>query len=350
MVTKTAVNGHNPSPADIHVLLAPVKPGLRRVEEKMKAVDSALFAPLATAFVDLIGRGGKRLRPALALMTAELTGPLAGTPAYTRALSLAASVEMLHTATLVHDDVIDDALLRRGAPTLNADWSKGSTVIAGNYMFGRAAQFSAETGNMRVIRLFSDTLDIIVNGELHQLLARDAFHQEKERYYQRIYAKTASLFCAATEGAAVLAEMREHDIRSLRDFGYNFGMAFQIVDDILDFTGNEQTLGKPAGGDLRQGTLTLPFFYYLNEHPEPARLIAEMEEKIDLRDQGDDGYWDDTVRDVVAAVRAGRAIQDAQEEARYFLDLARRSLGEMPPSVYKTSMLGLCDFVVQRTY
>ncbi len=348
----SAVNGREAEhpPVNIQMLLAPVDSGLLQVERKMKAVDSELFAPLATAFVDLIGRGGKRLRPALALMAAEFNGPMQGTPAYGRVLSLAASVEMLHTATLVHDDVIDDALLRRGAPTLNAKWSKGSTVIAGNYMFGQAAQFSAETGSMRVIRLFSDTLDIIVNGELHQLFARDEFGQAKESYYRRIYAKTASLFCAATEGAAVLSNLPEVQIEQLRAFGYNFGMAFQIVDDILDFTGNETTLGKPAGGDLRQGTLTLPFFYYLNGHPHPDALVAELEEKIEARDQGDDALWADTVQEVVAAVRASRAIQDAQAEAMDFLDKARHSLADLPDNEYRASLLGLCDFVVQRTY
>ena len=149
----TTSNGRNSvalqtSPLDVRALLAPVDPGLRLVEAKMKHVDSALFAPLATAFVDLIGRGGKRLRPALALMAAEFNGEIQGTTLYPPVIALAASVEMLHTATLVHDDVIDDALLRRGAPTLNANWSKGSTVMAGNYMFGRAAQFSAETEEM----------------------------------------------------------------------------------------------------------------------------------------------------------------------------------------------------------
>jgi geranylgeranyl pyrophosphate synthase len=283
-------------------------------------------------------------------MAAEFNGEVKTSADYPRVLALAASVEMLHTATLVHDDVIDDALLRRGAPTLNADWSKGSTVMAGNYMFGQAAQFSAETGQMRVINLFSDTLDTIVNGELRQLFARDELDQPKENYYRRIYAKTASLFCAATEGAAVLTGLDEGQIEQLRNYGYNFGMAFQIVDDILDFTGDERSLGKPAGGDLRQGTFTLPFFYYLQGHPQPAGAIAELEDRIDGRDNGDHAAWDTTVREVVTAVRASGAIDAAQAEARSFLDKARHNLDGLPDNVYKRSMLDLCDFVVQRTY
>ncbi len=191
-------------------------------------------------------------------------------PSTSRIVALAASVEMLHTSSLVHDDVIDGALLRRGAPTLNAQWSGGATVLAGNYMFGSAARFSAETQNMRVIGLFSDTLRTIVDGELQQLRDKFDYRQDKANYYQRIYAKTASLFCAATEGAAILSGLPEERIQDLRDYGYNLGMAFQIVDDILDFTGDENTLGKPAGSDLRQGTLTLPVFYYLQLRRDAA--------------------------------------------------------------------------------
>ena len=263
----------------------------------MKVVDSSLFAPLATAFVDLIGSGGKRMRPALALLTAELNGPASWREA---AISLAAAVEMLHTATLVHDDVIDDALLRRGAPTLNASWTKGATVLAGNFMFGRAAYFAAETGNMRVIDIFSETLQEIVNGELRQLFARHDYEQDKQEYFQRIYAKTASLFCAATEGAAVLSGLPDDRVKLLRDFGYNLGMAFQIVDDILDFTGDDDTLGKPAGSDLRQGVLTLPFFYYLRSQAHPEMLLAHLEERSDHAGLNGSDLWDETVDDVVA--------------------------------------------------
>ncbi len=236
-----------PETVSIGELLRPVQADLRRVEEKMLSMRASLFAPLAEAFIDLIGSGGKRLRPALALLTAAAYASRQHPLDHERVLALAAAVEMLHTASLVHDDVVDGALLRRGAPTLNAEWSPGSTVLAGNYLFGRAAGFAAETNNMRVIDIFSDTLNIIVNGELEQLSARFELEQKKSRYYRRIYAKTASLFSAATEGAAVLVGAGEEDVQRLKNYGYNFGMAFQIVDDVLDFTGDEGSLGKPAG-------------------------------------------------------------------------------------------------------
>lgn len=335
-------------------LLGLVRPGLQLVEAKMKSVDSALFAPLANAFLDLIGSGGKRLRPALALLAAQVSG--ADTPQSASAaldqhvVALAAAVEMLHTATLVHDDVIDGAMLRRGAPTLNATWNGGSTVLAGNYMFGAAANFSAQTQNLRVIRLFSDTLKIIVDGELRQLRDRYNFEQEKSAYYQRIYAKTASLFCAATEGAAILANLAEADSKRLRDYGYYLGMAFQIMDDVLDFTSDEATLGKPAGSDLLQGTLTLPFFYYLRQQTDPAGVVAHLEAQRLRADVEGAAIWRTTVAELVTALQDTTAVAEARQEALNFLTQAKAALEPFPATPYKEAMLGLCDFVVQRTY
>ena len=334
---------------DVRTLFAPVRPGLKQVETKLKTVDSSLFGPLATAFVSLIGSGGKRLRPALALLAAEVGASWQGNPHYSRVIALAASIEMLHTATLVHDDVIDGALLRRGAPTLNATWSGGSTVLAGNYMFGTAARFSAETQTMRVINLFSDTLRTIVDGELHQLEDRYNYSQDKVNYYKRIYAKTASLFCAATEGAAVLAGLPAERVQDLRDYGYNLGMAFQIVDDILDFTGSESSLGKPAGSDLHQGTLTLPFFYFVQMQSDPAALFGRIQAAQLRADAGDAAAWDSEVHRLVSELRASGAVEAARSEARVFLARATHNLAALPDNACRRSMLGLCDFVVQRT-
>ncbi len=335
---------------DAGKLLAPVRAGLALVEAKMKTVDSMMFAPLAGAFVDLIGSGGKRLRPALSLITAEFGESGQGSPAHAAVVALAASVEMLHTATLVHDDVIDGALLRRGAPTLNATWTRGATVLAGNYMFGRAAGFAAETGNMRVIRIFSNTLQIIVDGELRQLFARHNFEQAKDEYYERIYAKTASLFSAATEAAAVLSRLPEVTVQRMKEYGYHLGMAFQIVDDILDFTGDESTLGKPAGSDLRQGTLTLPFFYYLHRQRDLDQLVDRLRTSAELAADGEDDAWRRLMDQVVADLRRSDAIAAARDEAAAFLDQARASLDPLPDNLYKQSLIGLCDFVVQRTH
>lgn len=349
-MTATGPAGRRTTVTNIGGLLAPVQSGLALVEAKMKAVDASVFAPLASAFLELIGSGGKRLRPALALLTAASSGQPERDPSSDQVVALAAAVEMLHTSTLVHDDVIDGALLRRGAPTLNAVWNGGATVLAGNYMFGTAAHFAAETQHPRVIRLFADTLRVIVDGELRQLAARHDYQQGKESYAQRIYAKTASLFCAATEGAAILAGVSEASVKQFRSFGYHFGMAFQIVDDILDFTGDETTLGKPAGSDLRQGTLTLPFFYYLQQHPHPETVVRRLEAAQAELETGDAGQWQETILQTVEEVKSSDAITAAQREAHCLLARARTDLSPLPNTVYKESLLGLCDFVVQRTY
>jgi geranylgeranyl pyrophosphate synthase len=335
---------------EIGKVLQPVQVGLAQVEAKMKNVDSSLFAPLAHAFVDLIGSGGKRLRPTLALLASQVREEQSNSPRFPQIIALAASVEMLHTATLVHDDVIDGALLRRGAPTLNALWNRGATILAGNFMFARAAYFAAETNNPRVIRIFADTLETIVNGELHQLSARYDFHQDKAGYYQRIYAKTASLFAAATEAAAILAGLVDAEVQALRAYGQNLGMAFQIVDDILDFTGSDATLGKPAGSDLRSGTMTLPFFYFLQSHSNAERLILQMEEASTAAEEGDPAQWEALINQVVRELRASSAVEAARNEAEAFLDLARANIATFPDSPYLRVMLELCDFVVQRTY
>ncbi len=340
-----------PAQRDINEILEPVRPGLTLVEAKMKTVEAELFTPLANAFVDLIGSGGKRLRPAVALAAVNLQRPKHCVPIWKtdqRVISLSASVEMLHTATLVHDDVIDGALLRRGAPTLNAQWNRGATVLAGDFMFARAAYFSAETGSTRVIQIFSDTLGIIVNGELRQLWARRQFHQSREEYFERIEAKTASLFRAATEAAGVLADMAEEDIQHLRKYGYHLGVAFQIVDDILDFTGSQRTLGKPAGSDLLQGTLTLPFFHYAETLRNPDALLDELDEAYDESSE-DDESWRRMVADIVADVKGSSAIDEARSEAIGYLNEAKACLADFPYGVYKATLIELCDFVVQRT-
>jgi len=355
-------------PVAVQQLLAPVQAKLQQVEVKMKAVDSVIFAPLANAFLDLIGSGGKRLRPALALLTAGAAGALTANESEgpissngrgehgqadreRRVLALAAAIEMLHTATLVHDDVIDGALLRRGAPTLNATWSGGSTVLAGNYMFGTAALYSAQTEDLRVIHLFSDTLEVIVTGELNQLRARYQFDQPKALYYERIYAKTASLFCAATKGAALLAGLSDEAVEAMRQYGYHLGMAFQIIDDVLDFTSDESTLGKPAGSDLLGGTLTLPFFYYAQEQRDPAAYLAAVAELHRRAEEEEEpAIWSNQTAEIVHGVRSANAIAQSYAEADHFLAKAHENLALLPPSIYRDSLHGLCDFVVQRRY
>lgn len=186
-------------------------------------------------------------------------------------LTIATAIEMLHTATLVHDDLIDGSLLRRGCPTLNAQWSPGARILTGDFLFARAANLAAETNSIPIMRIFAQTLTTIVNGELVQLFSIDQ-PIDRGSYFERIYAKTAAFFEMCAIASALACDTDHEVIGQLRQFGYSIGIAFQIVDDILDFNGQLATLGKPIGNDLRQGIITLPTILYFQEHPNNEQV------------------------------------------------------------------------------
>jgi geranylgeranyl pyrophosphate synthase len=262
---------------------------------------------LRSALVHLLSAGGKRIRPTLCM----LVGNMLGAPEE-KLITLGASVELLHTATLVHDDLIDGALLRRGMPTLNARWSPAATVLTGDFLFARAAKLAAETDYLPLMKLFSETLAIIVNGELTQMFsARGVI--DRDNYYQRIYAKTASLFEMASLAATMVATEDEEMRESMRVFGYEVGMAFQIVDDVLDFTGEASTVGKPIGSDLLHGLVTLPAIYYAETNPTNEDVLSLPE-----------GGWKDTdrVQRLVDSIRQSPAIQQSMNEARQSISRA----------------------------
>ncbi len=313
-----------------------VRDDLQRVEQKMRSLGEQAYGPLAEAFLHLIGSGGKRLRPALALAAYGFFAE----PASAGAIAMAAAVETLHTATLVHDDLIDGAAVRRGRTTLNAVWGKGAVVLAGDYLFARAAGFAAETESVPIVQLFADTLRIICEGELRQLFSSRHWRQSKETYYPRIFAKTASLFAAATRSGAILGGASPEQEQALYDYGYHVGMAFQIVDDILDYSGDEATLGKPVGGDLRQGIVTLPFYYFLQAQPDPEPIIARLEAS---GDGGGDG-----IGEIVAQIRTSGAIAQAFEEARDLAAQAKADLARLPACPFQAPLAELADFTVSR--
>jgi geranylgeranyl pyrophosphate synthase len=323
-------------------LLEPLKSDLERVEQKMQEPVHPDYPQLTAVLHLLLDSGGKRLRPALALLAGDL---YRADPE--KLVALAASVEMLHTATLVHDDLIDGALLRRGNDTLNAQWSPGATVLTGDFLFARSAALAAETDNVRVMAIFADTLMTICTGELRQIFERrelprleseQDWQAALERYDQRIFAKTASLFAAATEAAAVLGDAPSVHVTALRDYGHLLGTGFQIMDDVLDFRGDQEVLGKPVGSDLREGIVTLPVLYYVQAHPDDGRVPTVV------RDASDDSL----VREVVEAIRESGAVDQATERARGFIAKSKDALAPLPDSEPRTIMLDLADYVIAR--
>jgi geranylgeranyl pyrophosphate synthase len=311
-----------------------VQDQLKFVEQRIREQAGEEHHPdLRSALEHLLSAGGKRIRPTLSL----LVGNMLGAPEE-KIITLGASVELLHTATLVHDDLIDGALLRRGIPTLNARWSPAATVLTGDFLFARAAKLAAETDYLPLMKLFAETLAIIVNGELTQMFsARGVI--DRANYYQRIYAKTASLFEMSALAAAMVATEDESIRHAMKIFGYEVGMAFQIVDDILDFTGSQSTVGKPIGSDLLNGLVTLPAIYYAEEHPQDEDILSLP-----------DGGWKDTerVQRIVDNIRRNAAIEKAMEEARQAIRRALGALEEAPAVPERDALADLAKFIVAR--
>lgn len=290
---------------------------------------------LSAALDHLLASGGKRIRPAVVF----LVGNMLGAP-QDKLVTLGAAVEMLHTATLVHDDLIDGALLRRGTPTLNARWSPAATVLTGDFLFARAAKLAAEADHLSLMKAFAETLAVIVNGELTQLFASRG-SVSRENYYQRIYAKTASLFEMSARAAAMVSPVSEKVIEEIRLFGYEIGMAFQIMDDVLDFNGDQEAVGKPVGSDLLQGLVTLPALYYIEQNPDDddVRLLK-------------DGGWGNHERmgRLVQSIREGGAVQHAVDEAREHVARALGLLERFPESPEKSALRDLAAYIVDRNF
>jgi len=288
---------------------------------------------LRAALEHLLAAGGKRIRPTLGL----LTGQMLGAPRE-RLITLAAAVEMLHTATLVHDDLIDGALLRRGNPTLNSQWSPPATVLTGDFIFARAAKLAAETDHLPLMKLFAETLAIIVNGELTQLFVSRSI-TSRDDYFKRIYAKTASLLEMTTRAAAMISPVSENTVEAMRQYGYHLGMAFQIVDDVLDFTGEQSEVGKPVGSDLLQGLVTLPAIHYAEAHPDDPDIHCLT-----------NGCYSEHERmeRLMQAVRKSDGVEKSLEEARGFIEKALESLADMPGGVEHEALEGLARYTISR--
>jgi geranylgeranyl pyrophosphate synthase len=251
---------------------------------------------------------------------------------------LGAAVELLHTATLVHDDLIDGSLLRRGMPTLNARWSPAATVLTGDFLFARAAKLAAETDHLGLMNAFAETLATIVNGELNQMFSSRGVIN-RENYYQRIYAKTASLFEMTATAAAMISPVGDATVKAMRAFGYETGIAFQIVDDVLDFTGEQMTVGKPIGSDLLSGLVTLPAIYYAEAHPDDE----------DVKSLADGGWANhERMTRLVESIRQTDSVKKAMAEAHQHVERALRMLEGFDPSPECEALENLAKFIVDR--
>jgi geranylgeranyl pyrophosphate synthase len=305
---------------------------LALVEERLLDPAPGQHGMLTGTIQNLFNAGGKRVRPAVSLLVARhFEADL------NHAVSLAAAVEMLHTATLVHDDLIDGANLRRGTPTLNTLWSADIAVLSGDYMFARAASMIAEVEIVPIMKLFAKTLEIILNGEITQKFSK--WQIDLQEYEQRIYAKTAALFVLCTQSASLLANPEPAVLQAMIHYGQSIGTAFQIVDDVLDYTGTADKVGKPIGGDLSQGLFTLPAILYAEKHPGDEDLNALL-----ARQEADPVL----VQRLVGKIRKSEVIAASIQEARERIEVGKNALDDLAPSIYLKSLSLLADQVVNR--
>ena len=312
-----------------------VRDDLGRVEDLLREHYPGQHEAIGVAVDHLVGGGGKRLRPALVLLSAYLCGAEMAQAAFA-----AAAVEMLHTATLIHDDLIDGALVRRGMETLNVQWSPSVTVLTGDYVFAYAAYLAARANSVQLMRRFSETLMVICNGEIQQMFNGRHDPPDRQEYEQRIYAKTASLLAMSAESGPILGGAEESTTMALRTYGEQLGMAFQIVDDVLDFVADEDALGKSVGSDLRQGLVTLPLLLFLQAEPEHPIVCQALRGNLSQ----------DLLHEAVQIVAGSPVIEQALAVARGHADQAKQALNGLSKSRYGTALLELADFTVRRRF
>jgi len=311
---------------------------LARVEARVRLAAQVEFPVLGDILQAIISSGGKRLRPILLLLSAR---------AYTYDIEplipAAAGVEMLHTASLVHDDTIDMSQLRRGQPTLNSMFDSGTVILIGDYLFAQSAILAAETMNPRVVAVFASSLADICDGQLREVFTAHRLDQSRDDYERRIYGKTASLFAGAAEMGAIIGGASEDEIQNLRSFGAEVGMAFQIVDDVLDLSSTTDTIGKPANLDLRQGTVTLPtmlFLARLNGSP----TAQEVERVVNGVDVTDADY-----AAVATMIEESGAIDEAIASARSYIDTAIERLNVIPDREVADQLESFARLALERT-
>lgn len=276
---------------------------------------------------------GKRIRPAITLLASRFHPGPRDLP-----ILMATAVEMLHLATLLHDDTVDNASFRRGRATLNQVWGPQVAVLVGDYAFAASAVLVCDTQNVRVIRRFAETIMELSSGELLERLSAYDWHQTRKQYLERIAAKTASLFCTASESGAILSGAPEETVQALRLYGFNVGMAFQVVDDILDFESRPEDVGKPVAQDLAQGTVTLPAIMLLERFPENNPLPKFFADVSGV----------EHLAQVLERIRNSNILHDAQAVAADFCQKARDSLAPAPASPSKEALLEIADYIAER--
>ncbi len=284
----------------------------------------------------IVDAGGKRMRPLLVLLTAR-----ACNIASEKHISMAAVIEFIHTATLLHDDVVDMSTLRRGRPTVNAEWNNPSSVLVGDFIYSRAFQILVKIGDMRIMEVIADTTNKIAEGEVLQLIAKSNPNSSEADYMRVIENKTAILFQAAAQSGAMLAGANPDTEDALKRYGRHLGIAFQLVDDVLDYAGDTSELGKNVGDDLAEGKPTLPLIHAMENSDGASKELIKQSLLADKLDS-------QTLKDVISIVGDSGALAYTRDLAEKEADAARACLHSLPDSEYRSTLSSLVDFAVER--
>jgi geranylgeranyl pyrophosphate synthase len=327
----------NTTTATLSRLFVGIQDDLARVDATFQERAASGLDILNSASMHALGSPGKRLRTALTLLAGKLNQYH-----FDKLLLLSVAFEMTHLATLIHDDIIDEAATRRGNSTVNAVWGDKIAILLGDYYFAKTAGLIADIEDSRIDHLFSDTVATVCEGTILEMMTAGRVDLSTDTYFEKIKHKTACLIAACSKGGAILSQASDVEIERLHSYGLHLGIAFQIIDDILDYTQDQSTIGKPAGNDLRQGMVTLPLIYALQE-PSQNGYHQQVERILTTKDRAEDD-----IKTIVQWVTQSQAIKRSLLDAHAHGNKAREALYHVPPSPNRDILDELIDFVVMR--
>ncbi|GCE25242.1 polyprenyl synthetase [Dictyobacter alpinus] len=323
--------------ATLSRIFAGIQPELDQVDALFQERATSGLTILNSASMHALASPGKRLRTALTVLSGKLNQY-----DFAKLLKLSVAFEMVHLATLIHDDIIDEASTRRGNPTVNALWGDKIAILLGDYYLAKTSGLIAEIENPRIDRLFADTVATVCEGTILEMMTSGRADLTVETYFEKIKNKTACLIAACAKGGAILSDANDEQVEWIHSYGLNLGVAFQIIDDILDYTEDQSTIGKPAGNDLRQGMVTLPLIYALQEtsqngHQQQVQTLLNSDE-----------HNEKDILDIVDWVTHGYGVTMSMKEAHNFANKAREDLYHFPKSPDRDVLDEMIDFVISR--
>ncbi len=318
--------------------LSTIKPEIEQVEDKIKEITTAERTTISDTSNHLLEAGGKRIRPVFVLLASKF-----GQADREDVIHVAVSLELIHMASLVHDDVIDHATIRRGRPTVNYAWDNGTAMFTGDFIFAKAVELLHQMHEPRLHKVLSNTIYQLTIGEIEQLHDRYSIDQSLIRYFRRIKRKTALLIASSTELGAISGHCSDEEIKHLKDFGYYIGMAYQIIDDILDFTATEEELGKPVGSDLLNGHLTLPTILALQNDVASRKSIETYFHEPTYENR-------EAIEHTIQTIRKSTAIEQSYSWSDCYLDRALDALQQLPNHPIKKTLRKIAVYLGKRKY